>query len=123
MRKLIYIFMALALATGLTVVGRQSSAMAQDSGPEADDIVALGKAIFFDTNLSANGTQSCATCHAPGVGFTGSDSLVNAGGAVYEGAIPNHYGNRKPPASAYAGDGPELYYDETEDAWFGGMFW
>ena len=26
---------------------------------------ALGKALFFDTRLSANGTISCATCHKP----------------------------------------------------------
>ena len=28
----------------------------------------LGKALFFDQNLSANNNQSCATCHAPKVG-------------------------------------------------------
>jgi cytochrome c peroxidase len=82
---------------------------------------ALGKAIFFDASLSANGTQSCATCHAPEVGFTGPDSDVNASGAVYQGALPNHFGNRKPPASAYAGDTFPL--ELTEDGWFGGMFW
>ena len=42
---------------------------------------------------------------------------------MYQGALPNHFGNRKPPASAYAGDSPELHFDETEGAWFGGMFW
>src|SRR5512143_1588175 len=67
-----------------------------------DGMVALGKALFFDTNLSVNGTQSCAACHAPEVGFTGPDSIANASGAVYPGALPNHFGNRKPPASAYA---------------------
>jgi cytochrome c peroxidase len=46
---------------------------------------------------------------------------VNAGGAVYPGAIPNRFGNRKPPASAYAGDSPVFHF--TEDGWFGGMFW
>lgn len=123
MKKSIYILMALALTIGLTMVGQQSSALAQDSAPQAGDIVSLGKAIFFDANLSANGTQSCATCHAPEVGFTGPDALTNVGGAVYQGALPNHFGNRKPPASAYAGDSPKLYFDETEGAWFGGMFW
>ncbi len=82
----------------------------------------LGKKLFFDTSLSANGTQSCAACHAPEVGFTGPDAATNAGGAVYEGALPNHFGNRKPPTSAYAGDSPVLHQDDT-GAWFGGMFW
>ncbi|CAG0990139.1 cytochrome-c peroxidase [Geobacter sp.] len=83
----------------------------------------LGKKLFFDTALSANGTQSCAACHAPEVGFTGPDAAANTGGAVYEGALPRHFGNRKPPTSAYAGDSPVLHYDEAEAGWFGGMFW
>ena len=31
----------------------------------------LGKAIFFDQNLSMNSNQSCATCHDPAAGWTG----------------------------------------------------
>ena len=121
MRKPIYVLMTLALLLLFSMAWQQSPALAQD--PEPGDIVALGKAIFFDASLSVNGMQSCASCHAPQVGFTGPDSFVNADGAVYQGALPDHYGNRKPPPSAYAGDSPELYYDETEGAWFGGMFW
>jgi cytochrome c peroxidase len=81
----------------------------------------LGKALFFDTNLSANSNQSCATCHAPEVGWTGPDEAINAHGAVYEGSVPGEFGDRKPPAAAYAGDSPVLYYDGTK--WVGGMFW
>jgi cytochrome c peroxidase len=81
----------------------------------------LGKHLFFDTNLSDPPGQSCAVCHAPGVGWTGPDQAINAAGAVYEGAVPGRFGNRKPPASAYAGDSPILYYDGTK--WVGGMFW
>jgi cytochrome c peroxidase len=113
----------MVLVFGLLLLGYQSSTLAKDPAPTPGDIVTLGKAIFFDANLSANGAQSCATCHAPEVGFTGPDALVNASGAVYEGAIPNHYGNRKPPASAYAGASPVLYFDEQDGGWFGGMFW
>ncbi len=83
----------------------------------------LGKKLFFDMSLSANGTQSCASCHAPEAGYTGPDSTENASLAVYEGAIPNHFGNRKPPAAAYAGDSPLLSYDEATGSWSGGMFW
>jgi cytochrome c peroxidase len=111
----------LALVLSFSLVWQQSSASAQEA--VSGDIVALGKAIFFDENLSANGTQSCATCHAPGAGFAGPDSQVNAGGAVYEGALPHHYGNRRPPTSAYAGDSPVFHFDEVEGGWFGGMFW
>jgi cytochrome c peroxidase len=82
----------------------------------------LGKSLFFDQNLSLNGNQSCATCHAPSVGWTGPDEAINAHGAVYEGSIPGAFGDRKPPAAAYAGDSPILQQD-ADGVWFGGMFW
>lgn len=81
----------------------------------------LGKFLFFDNNLSDPAGQSCASCHAPEVGWTGPDQAINAAGAVYEGAVTGRFGNRKPPASAYAGDSPILYNDGTK--WVGGMFW
>ena len=113
----------LELVFSLYLVGYHSAAaLAQNPVPDPD-LVALGRELFFDENLSANGTQSCAACHAPDVGFTGPDAAVNAGGAVYPGALPNRFGNRKPPASAYAGDSPVLHFDEADGGWFGGMFW
>src|SRR5512139_202904 len=81
----------------------------------------LGKDLFFDTNLSDPPGQACAVCHAPAVGWTGPDEAINAAGAVYEGAVAGRFGNRKPPASAYAGDSPILYWDGAK--WVGGMFW
>lgn len=83
----------------------------------------LGKALFFDQNLSLNQNQSCAVCHGPEVGWTGPDATINAHGAVYEGSIPGAFGDRKPPTAAYAGDSPILYYDARAAAWVGGMFW
>ncbi|MZQ99558.1 MAG: cytochrome C [Acidaminobacter sp.] len=83
----------------------------------------LGKEIFFDENLSINGTMSCASCHAPETGFTGADSKINKKLAVYPGAIETRFGNRKPPTAAYAGESPILYFDEDEELWIGGMFW
>jgi cytochrome c peroxidase len=81
----------------------------------------LGKNLFLDTNLSTPSGQACATCHGPEVGYTGPDAAINAGGAVYEGAVAGRFGNRKPPAAAYAGDSPILHWDGTK--WVGGMFW
>jgi cytochrome c peroxidase len=82
----------------------------------------LGKKIFFDTNLSAPAGQSCASCHAPQVGFSGPDSGTNLSTAVYSGAIHTRFGNRKPPTAAYGGDSPVLYFDTIEGLWLGGMF-
>jgi len=81
----------------------------------------LGKNLFFDTNLSDPPGQACAVCHGPEVGYTGPEQAINAAGAVYEGAVAGRFGNRKPPAAAYAGDSPILHFDGT--TWVGGMFW
>ena len=83
----------------------------------------LGKFLLFDQNLSTPPGQSCATCHAPEVGFTGPDSAINSAQAAYPGAVHTRTGDRKPPAASYGGDSPVLYYDEAEGVWVGGMFW
>jgi len=124
MKKVVCILAVIGIVLGLSGLSFRASVLAQEAAPDLTGLEALGKAIFFDTNLSSSATQSCATCHAPQVGFTGPDSLVNASGAVYEGAVDDRFGNRKPPASAYAGDSPVLYYEAGgESGWFGGMFW
>jgi cytochrome c peroxidase len=85
----------------------------------------LGKEIFFDGNLSINANQSCAACHLPGVGWTGPDSAINAGGSVYEGSIAGRFGNRKPPSSAYATPSPILHFivEKKSALFIGGNFW
>jgi cytochrome c peroxidase len=69
--------------------------------------------------------QSCAACHAPESGWTGPDPAINAGGAVYEGSIPDRFGNRKPPSSAYATPSPILHFviQKKEALFIGGNFW
>ena len=47
----------------------------------------LGKKLFFD-KISSPDRQSCATCHAPEVGFVGPVPGLNVHGAVYPGAVP-----------------------------------
>ena len=87
--------------------------------------VALGKQIFFDSRLSLNGNQSCASCHAPESGWTGPNENINAGGAVDEGSVPGAFGNRKPPSSAYATQSPifGLVSEHKEQLFVGGNFW
>jgi cytochrome c peroxidase len=89
MRKSIPVLIAFVLFISLSMLGLWSSALALDSGPEPGDIVALGKAIFFDTDLSRPRGQSCASCHDPAAGFADPNHL-----AVSTGAIPNRVGNR-----------------------------
>ena len=42
--------------------------------PQTAEGIALGKRLFFDRILSADGTQACASCHAPQNAFTENTS-------------------------------------------------
>jgi cytochrome c peroxidase len=120
-KKTSYLVMAVVLIASLFLLGAYA-AQAQETGENAD-LVALGKALFFDADLSVNGKQSCASCHGPEAGFAGPESAVNLETAVYHGAIETRFGNRKPPAATYTGESPILYFDEDLGKWVGGMFW
>ena len=43
--------------------------------------VALGRALFFDRRLSADGAVSCAVCHDPARAFTDSNAIAQGTGA------------------------------------------
>ena len=100
-------------------VGCAATAEAAVPGPAQQ----LGRQIFFDKNLSVSRNQSCASCHAPEVGWTGPDSILNSNGGVYNGSIPERFGNRKPPSAAYAAQSPVLHFDKKEKVFVGGSFW
>ena len=71
---------------------------------------ALGRALFFDVNLSATRTQSCATCHDPVAGFHDSrDNGVN--GAASLGGDGRSLGDRNAPSVAYAAPAPAFHRD------------
>jgi cytochrome c peroxidase len=110
-KKVAVLFSVLFL---VSVIGVNASALTQDEE--------LGKFIFFDQNLSINGDQSCAACHAPEAGWTGPDPTINSSGSVYEGSIPGAFGNRKPPSSAYATQSPILNVTK-KGLFIGGNFW
>jgi len=107
----------LFVAVGLVLVISVASA---STGLEP--IEALGKAIFFDNSLSINQNQSCADCHAPAAGWTGPLSDTNTDTAVYEGSIPDRFGNRKPPSAAYATLSP-IFHMDKKGLFTGGNFW
>lgn len=91
-------------------------------GCDPDPSVDFGEKVFNDPNLSANNNQSCASCHSRDTGGTGAESELNAHGAVYEGSIAGRFGNRKPPASAYASFAPLFMHDSVK-GFVGGNFW
>jgi cytochrome c peroxidase len=82
----------------------------------------LGKELFFD-KISSPDWMSCAVCHDPSVGFTGPTAGINQHGAVYRGAVPKRFGNRKPPSAAYATLSPNFHFDAAEGLFIGGNFW
>ncbi|HSD90479.1 MAG TPA: di-heme enzyme [Kofleriaceae bacterium] len=55
--------------------------------PMTTSKVELGRTLFFDTRLSINGTQACASCHDPARAFT--DGRVTPLGATGEPGIHN----------------------------------
>ena len=89
---------------------------------ELTSVEQLGESIFFDANLSINQNQSCAACHGPEAGWTGPDSAINEGGAVYEGSILGRFGDRKPPSAAYATLSP-IFHQDKKGLFVGGNFW
>ena len=90
-------------------------------GAEAiDSIEALGRALFFDVNLSRNRTQACATCHSPEFGFT--DPRGNASGrAVSLGDDGRSLGDRNAPTASYAAFSPPFHLNDN-GRYVGGQF-
>ncbi|HPW17254.1 MAG TPA: cytochrome c peroxidase, partial [Candidatus Aminicenantes bacterium] len=80
-----------------------ASCVAPKDAVKLSPIEELGKKLFFDRDLSTPAGQACAACHGQAVGFSGPDEQVNKTTGIYEGAVKGRFGNRKPPAAAYAG--------------------
>ena len=88
--------------------------------PATDDLAALGQALFFDTSLSANRSQSCASCHDPDRAFSESrDNGVSR--AVSLGDDGLSLGDRNTPATTYASLIPEFHLNESNE-YVGGYF-
>ena len=88
--------------------------------PSEQALTELGRALFFDANLSATRTQSCATCHDPAHGFIDRrDNGVS--GAVSLGSDGRARGDRNAPSAAYAALVPPLSRDRQGN-YVGGLF-
>jgi cytochrome c peroxidase len=76
----------------------------------------LGRAIFFDTQLSEPAGQSCASCHQP------QHAFADPGKAVSLGANPGLAGNRNTPSISYARYIPSPSWNAEDETWIGGFF-
>ncbi|NQY22582.1 MAG: c-type cytochrome [Campylobacteraceae bacterium] len=84
--------------------------------------LSLGRALYFDKNLSLNKTQSCATCHNPEAGFVDDrDNGVQAQASL--GDNGTSIGDRQAPSAAYAMFSPSFHYDKKKKEYIGGQFW
>ena len=71
--------------------------------------IALGKKLFFETRLSINDSQSCASCHRLEDGFAGVDNLPTSPGARGE------LGTRNSPTVLNAGWQSSQFWDGRAD--------
>lgn len=85
------------------------------------DKAALGEALFFDTSLSANRTESCASCHDPSTAFRDPRFDV-ARGAFSQGDDGKSLGDRNAPMAAYAMYSP-AFHVRPDGVAVGGQFW
>ncbi|AXX84761.1 cytochrome-c peroxidase [Aliarcobacter skirrowii] len=82
----------------------------------------LGRALFFDVNLSKNRTQSCATCHNPEAGFIDSrDNGVSKMASL--GDDLKSLGDRQAPTASYAKFSPKFHFNDKKGFYVGGQFW
>ena len=82
----------------------ESAPFPRDNPPSLEKI-ALGKKLFFDTRLSADGSLSCASCHEISVEKGGSDGLRTSIG------IDGQQGGRNAPTVLNAAFQQVLFWD------------
>ena len=118
MKKLLTFLLMCSFPFAVNALEKEARVMPQGG----IDKVLLGQILFFDTSLSFNGSQSCATCHKADDAFV--DLRENSiDKMVSQGADPSKFGKRNTPTMLYAKYAPEFHYDEKSGAYVGGQFW
>lgn len=93
-------------------------------GPGGGPVAQVGRAIFFDKNISNPPGMSCASCHAPETGFSYPNSDINKEFGPVPGIVPTRFASRKPITISYSWfvpDGP-TFRSPPQRAWLGGFF-
>ncbi|MFN8571275.1 MAG: cytochrome c peroxidase [Gemmatimonadaceae bacterium] len=88
-----------------------TAAVPNPAGPSAATLTALGRALFFDSTLSASGRTACASCHDPRHDF----GPPNARPVQLAGVTGTAPGVRAAPTLMYAQDTPPFTEHFRED--------
>jgi len=83
----------------------------------------LGKLLFFDTQLSKEKNQSCATCHQPPGFADPANAAMPQTEVVSRGSVSGFFGTRNAPTVAYVAFSPHFHWDRDEGLFLGGQFW
>jgi len=75
--------------------------------PPTTDLIDLGRRLFYDRGLSANGTLSCGMCHVPEQAFTQNELATPVG-------IEGRFVRRNAPALYNVAYRPRLFHDGRE---------
>jgi cytochrome c peroxidase len=111
----------------ITIIGALSGCNSHQMDTESQKLkdkqeIALGQKLFFDTILSKNNTQSCATCHNPENGFVDDrDNTVAGAGSL--GDDGKSIGDRNAPTASYAMFSPKFHFDKKNNEFVGGQFY
>ena len=103
---------------GLVMAPSWADQPASQAGASSAPKLRLGRALFFDKQLSEPAGQSCASCHETRAAFTDG----NARRPTSRGVIAGRFGSRNSPTAAYAAFSPVFHFDEEEGLFIGGQF-
>jgi cytochrome c peroxidase len=95
----------------------------QRSLDPSQQIILLGKLLFYDRELSVRRNEACAFCHMPETGFSGPVSTLNQTTVSYPGSIRHRFSERRPQTHGYASYAPVLHYNQLQGDFVGGVFW
>ena len=109
-----------ALLAVLPILGRRARA----ETPSAAQLIAFGRQIFNDPNLSDPVGTSCASCHDPATAYSSQNGSRNG---LPRGSRRDHFARRTAPSLLYLRYVPSFrYHQEGDDPGlqpFGGLFW
>jgi cytochrome c peroxidase len=89
----------------------------------SQQVLLLGKLLFYDRQLSVGRNEACAFCHMPEAGFAGPVSELNRTTAAYPGSVRSRFNGRIPQTHGYASFSPVLHYSALQGDLVGGAFW